>query len=372
MTYLIAARSGFKNKDAKILAYSSQYIDNNDHIFNISPGTEAHYQNYISQTKNITKPRKKLFRIYPIFHFVPGRVLNKNSQRKDGKLHYLNTTPDNKNANQILDKALSTNNLYQIGLAVHAFADTYAHQNFVGYFEGYNFLGGLLQKSPAKVGHASAAHKPDIPNLIWNDQRLCSFNCKRNNKEIFLKAAARIFEKLIRYNNPQISVQKLESEKDKLLSDLSEAVGETTEAYSFFKNIFDKKAKNLRIKNYRELSKLKEYGGREIEKYNKYKWLDKVLENPIKLALYKLQRKIPMLPVFIEAAKDRLEFIKNAKDKIMNYLNLTMFLGFKWKDKNNYKQSHWYQFQKAVKELQEEAETILERNTFSKMELEKL
>ena len=79
-----------------------------------------------------------------------------------------------------------------------------------------------------------------------------------------------------------------------------------------------------------------------------------------------------MLPVFIEAAKDRLEFIKNAKDKIMNYLNLTMFLGFKWKDKNNYKQSHWYQFQKAVKELQEEAETILERNTFSKMELEKL
>ena len=58
MTYLIAARSGFNKKDAETLAYSSQYIDNNDHIFNISPGTDNHYQNYISQTKNITKPRK--------------------------------------------------------------------------------------------------------------------------------------------------------------------------------------------------------------------------------------------------------------------------------------------------------------------------
>ena len=49
-----------------------------------------------------------------------------------------------------------------------------------------------------------------------------------------------------------------------------------------------------------------------------------------------------------------------------------MFLGFRWKNKNNYQQSHWYQFQKAVKELQKDAKIILEKNTFSKMELEKL
>ncbi|MFW5889747.1 MAG: DUF6765 family protein, partial [Bacillota bacterium] len=331
MTYLIAAKSGFNKKDAKTLAYSSQYIDNNDHIFNISPGTDNHYENYISQTKNITKPRKKLFRIYPIFHFVPGKVLSEKSRRKDGKLHYLNTTPDNENANQILDSALESNNLYKIGLAVHAFADTYAHQNFVGYFEGYNYLGGVLQRSPAKVGHASATHKPDIPNLIWKDERLCSFNCERNNKDIFLKAAGRIFEKLTRYNKPQISDQKLESEKEKLLSDLSSAIGETTEEYSFISNLLNKKSKKMRIENYRELSQQKEYGGIKLEKYDKYKWLDNGLDNPFKLALYKLQRRVPLLPVFIEAAKDRLEFIKNLKDKIMRKLNLSRFLGFRWK-----------------------------------------
>ena len=291
---------------------------------------------------------------------MPGKVLAKDSRRKDGKLHHLNTTPDNKNANQILDSALETNNLYKIGLAVHAFADTYAHQNFVGYFEGYNHLGGVLQKSPAKVGHASATHKPDIPNLIWKDERLCSFNCKRNNKEIFLKAAGRIFEKLKLYNNPQISTQKLESEKEELVSDLSAAIGETTEKYSFFSNLFDKKDKNLRIKNYRKLSQQKQYGGTRVEKYNKYKWLDRVLANPVKILWFKLQREIPLIPipVFIEAVKD--------------FLGIEFSFKYSWKDKNKYKNSHWYRFQKAVKELQEEAETILENNTLSKMELEEL
>ncbi|SDC65525.1 DUF6765 family protein [Halanaerobium congolense] len=291
---------------------------------------------------------------------MPGKVLTKNSRRKDGKLHYLNTTPDNKNANQILDSALETNNLYKIGLAVHAFADTYAHQNFVGYFEGYNHLGGVLQKSPAKVGHASATHKPDIPNLIWEDERLCSFNCKRNNKEIFLKAAGRIFEKLKLYNNSQISTQKLKSEKEELLSDLSAAIGETTEKYSFFSNLFDKKDKNLRIKNYRKLSQQKQYGGTRVEKYNKYQWLDRVLANPGKILWFKLQREIPLIPipVIIEAVKD--------------FLGIEFSFKYSWKDKNDYKNSHWYRFQKAVKELQEEAETILENNTLSKMELEEL
>jgi len=106
MTYLIAVRSGFNKKDANLLAYSSQYIDNNDHIFNISPG------------------------------------------------------PDNKNANQILDSALESNNLYKIGLAVH---------------------------------------KPDIPNLAWDDDRLCSFNCKRNNKKIFLINSSRVLPQALNY-----------------------------------------------------------------------------------------------------------------------------------------------------------------------------
>ena len=177
-----------------------------------------------------------------------------------------------------------------------------------------------------------------------------------------MKAAGRIFEKLTRYNKPQISNQNLEAEKEELLSDLSTAIGETTEKYSLISNLFNKRSKKMRINNYRKLSQQKEYGGLKLEKYDKYKWLDKVIGNPVKLALYKLQRKIPLIPVFIEAAKD----------KFKDIFGFDLSFRYVWKDESIYKNTNWFNFQKAVKELQEKGEDILKSNTFSKMELEKL
>ena len=192
MTYLIAARAGFSTEDARILAYSSQYIDDNDIIYKISQKSSETFSNYISQTKNITKPKRKLFRIYPIFHFIPGDPDADSARRKDGKLHLLNTTPDSKNARQIFRLALKSDNLYQIGLAVHSFADTFAHQNFVGYYDEFNIvkdiqkkLNSIINNSPYEIGHAAARHRPDIPNLIWEDGRLCDSNSLRDNKKIF-------------------------------------------------------------------------------------------------------------------------------------------------------------------------------------------
>ena len=146
MTYLIAARAGFDPAEAEVIAYSSQYIDDNDLIYNISGDDAQSYSNYISQTKNITKPKRKLFRIYPIFHFIPGDPLANSARRKDGKLHLLNTTPASNNACRILKTALQSDNLYKIGLAVHSFADSYAHQNFVGYYDEFNIVKSLQKK----------------------------------------------------------------------------------------------------------------------------------------------------------------------------------------------------------------------------------
>ena len=53
------------------------------------------YQNYISQTMNILKPKRKLMRIYPVFHFVPDEPMSESACRCDGKMHLLNTTPGN-------------------------------------------------------------------------------------------------------------------------------------------------------------------------------------------------------------------------------------------------------------------------------------
>ncbi|MFW6025789.1 MAG: DUF6765 family protein [Candidatus Woesearchaeota archaeon] len=72
VTYLTAVKAGLKPKDAFIIAYSSQYVDDNDIRFEIEG--ESNYQNFLSQTFDIKKPQKKLQRIYPLFHFIPGEV----------------------------------------------------------------------------------------------------------------------------------------------------------------------------------------------------------------------------------------------------------------------------------------------------------
>ena len=106
MTYLIAAKAGLEPGDALTLAYSSQYVDDNDMIFEIDNGKASYFQNYISQTMNILKPKQSLMRVYPIFHFIPGDPQSQSAWRKDGKMHWLNTTPNSDNANRVMDAAV--------------------------------------------------------------------------------------------------------------------------------------------------------------------------------------------------------------------------------------------------------------------------
>ena len=189
ITYLITVRVGFSPEESYIIAYSSQFVDNNIISYDMGSGTREYYKNYISQTPNILKPQKKLFRIYPLFHFVPGGLFEGTS-RKDGKLHYLNTTPDNENSRRILRSALETGNLYRIGIALHAYSNTWAHQNFTGYFDEFNVFKKPIERAWAllrvlglPVGHTNAGHDPDKINKNWNDIRL--LNETRNNNEIF-------------------------------------------------------------------------------------------------------------------------------------------------------------------------------------------
>jgi hypothetical protein len=138
ITYIIAKNAGFKNKDAFNLAYASQYADGNDAQCTLNKGSADEYRSYVSQTMCIWKPQKERLRIYPCFHFIPGEFESNSGLRIDGKLHVLNTTPNSKNANLILSEALKTEDIYRIGLAIHSYADSWAHQNFVGSEDVFN------------------------------------------------------------------------------------------------------------------------------------------------------------------------------------------------------------------------------------------
>ncbi|MCP4655375.1 MAG: hypothetical protein GY856_08145 [bacterium] len=334
MTYLIAAKAGFGPDDAQIIAQASQYTDDNDTIFEVDKGKETAYQNFISQTMNILKPRAKLFRIYPIFHFIPGNVTGSTAWRKDGEMHWLNTTPNSKNAKQIIDSALSEKDLYRIGIACHGYADTWAHQNFVGQFGVFNAVAGPLETLTPNVGHADARHDPDWPALVWQDKRLLGKLERVDNKARFLDAAKYMLRKLTKYVDPNISSKSLGTRTASLGRDLKWAIGIRDQNNSL---------KSERIARYKELSGTPDYGNRELETYDEDKWLAECTNEEVR------------------GLRDRSDIYLARWDPMTDI--------FTWKDPEHYRESHWYRFQEAVKRHQSETFDILKETNLRGLEL---
>ncbi len=185
ITYLIAVVSGFKMSEAYKIAYSSQHVDDNYleyNIYNSNGKSKDSYKNLASgiDIKEIFATfDEKIKKILVIFHLLPGDGVN---NREDGKEHALTTTKDSKLANMVLKEALNSKNLYGIGIATHAYADSWAHQNFVGTLSDFNaFPDGALSPN---LGHCDAFDKPDLVGLIWEDPRLK--RKKVNNVDRFL------------------------------------------------------------------------------------------------------------------------------------------------------------------------------------------
>lgn len=193
ITGIIADHAGFDHEDTRTIAYSSQFVDDNDDnicVFDDEFSVVPSYQNHISQTMNFLLPRKDLMQIYPIFHFIPGDQSNA-AKRKDGRVHPLNTTPNSSYANMIMQDALENaavkfrNNdksgLYRLGIAAHSYVDTWAHQNFTGSWDDFNDIGNAATPD---VGHADALHHPDWVSHRWNDNRLEDPNINNNTRLI--------------------------------------------------------------------------------------------------------------------------------------------------------------------------------------------
>ncbi|MGA1874141.1 MAG: DUF6765 family protein [bacterium] len=328
ITQILARRAGFSEEESYLIAYSSQYVDDNSLILTIDEEKDGEYKNYISQTINILRPKPKLMRIYPCFHFVPGEYECEEAKRKDGKMHILNTTPNNKRANKLLEEALATGDPYRIGIATHSYADTWAHQNFTGYFDYFNGMGGILEKVSPNIGHADAHHSPDIPSLVWKDERLISHNALVRNKERFLDAARHIYLHYKAALSPETtSPDELEQGWGIVAADLAWAMGREFEGKD--------RDRKKRMAHYKSLLG-------DFTDYDDDDWL-----------LEGIRIDVSGLP-----DHKRFELLANFNP-----------LQDKYYKKHNFENSHWYKFQEAVKEHQKLAESLME-DLFCQMEVE--
>jgi len=306
ITGLIALRAGFTNDEAKIIAYSSEFVDENDVSITVQNQKDGKdYTNFISQTMNILKPKNELMRIYPIFHFVPGEPDAESAVRKDGKMHLLNTTPNSENAKSMLNAAFKSTEdqrLYRIGIASHSYADTWAHQNFVGWYDYFNNIG--LDIKP-DIGHADGEHHPDWVCHTWVDNRLVQSEI--SNRHRFLTAAKRLFESYCDYQKTLKNPDRSDNWPD-LQNEITDAMGDD---YSGSR----KRYEDERMIRYRELTGLPDFD----EKI----W-------------------------FKEAIRTDVNLLPDSDEGLLS--NFTLFKDDQfWRDDDRYEDTDWFRFQEAVK-----------------------
>ncbi len=306
LTKLLALEAGFDRSESEIIAYSSQFVDDNKQQFQIETPEGEIYENYISQTYDITKPEKKLMRIYLLFHFMPGDVTSSRLHRRDGKMHVLMTSPANSHAQEIFFEMTKKDNPYALGIAAHMYSDTVSHQNFVGTFDEINALKGLWERLTPNIGHADAGYKPDIPNLIWEDPRLVPKNSLINNAERVSYAANKLYTNFL---------------------DLTMAENNWGEVKQKVSALFKKSITEKQIRQYPGQKEKRILLIRELlaehnadSEYDQYKWFRDAIDQDVK---FLDDRKIKFDPI-----KDKFTF------------------------KKNFMNSNWYKFQEAIKDYQ--------------------
>ena len=215
--YVTSRLAGLSAPDAQIVAHACQYVDDatTDGLLKFTGGesfercASAHemcdYENAVdSQNRMIWVP----------FHFLPageGETLDDKAVCR----------PDSKTARAMVKKAIerhdADNALHRLGVSLHVYIDTWAHQGFSGVVSDNNrliFLEGddhsnetwtqkLKEVIAASVqnvesvaldtvsglGHGAALHFPDMPWANWKYTNAKLQKVKRENLGDFMKAA---------------------------------------------------------------------------------------------------------------------------------------------------------------------------------------
>jgi hypothetical protein len=194
--HYLSREAGFSPEEAQIIAFSSEFVDSN--IISYTIETErGHFKLHPTQNYGFwdeSFPREA----YIPFHFFPGDPEFSGLKRKDGKKNIFSCSPHSRNVKELLIRGLKTRNLYRVGIALHTYADCYAHQNFSGIMEDWNQI-DEASLIPA-IGHAQALGFPDNLGGVWNDPRLSEDGGRVLNRRRFLKAARMIYRYLCTYN----------------------------------------------------------------------------------------------------------------------------------------------------------------------------
>jgi len=190
VAYVLAKLSGYDKKQRTVVAYASQYVDDNtgrkyvvsdaygeffaDFPVYVTGSNGRRFYPIITQADGLDYSKLTTQKyVYAPFHFLPAGEDAKNDALIDGNRNPFCTIRGCDNAVELLVSAIKSNDLYLLGIALHTFADTWAHEKFTAFQEDWNKNRKPLtiKKLGPEVGHAQFFNDPDEISKTWIDYR---------------------------------------------------------------------------------------------------------------------------------------------------------------------------------------------------------
>jgi len=213
--YAMAIRAGYKKEQCDIIAYSSQYVDDNSKRTYFVEDNAGRF--YVSFPEKIENGSKKFFpmatqtsdvsleafhvdvqrHVYAPFHFLPAGAEDSKDIVIDGAKNPYCTVAGCRYSTDLLADAVKKRDYHGIGIALHTYADTWAHDRFSAFEEDWNRNRGTISfnKLPPQIGHAQFIYSPDVISNDWVDNRFGKKTVVKN-KEKALRCIEGIFTQL--------------------------------------------------------------------------------------------------------------------------------------------------------------------------------
>lgn len=226
VTYVVARLAGFPHEPAQTVAYSAQYVDDATNDGYIAFDNRSMYYRIASAHKMLDyKNFDELanHHAWISFHFLPGNGGLAADQGEDlAFVQKIVCRPNSYVARDMVRECIARRGdahaLHRLGIAMHVYADTWAHQGFAGISHEVNhtfdlkdaeertdhslrarvkdFFGDAFDTARSRLvgntmplGHGTVLSNPDKPFLRWSYTNGLGQPVTRDNPRDFLEAA---------------------------------------------------------------------------------------------------------------------------------------------------------------------------------------
>ncbi len=247
-TYVCARLAGFSDLDAGTIAYAAQYVDDATNSGTIRFDNGEIFQRMSSAHKLFDyRNFRELanYRVWLPFHFLPGNGgLPAGQDPPGGLIDKLICRPNSPVAQDMVRECLAqrqaTHALHRLGITMHVYADTWAHQGFAGVNhrvnEAQNLLDGdgkpdlwVLDRLKSYIigealplGHGAVLSNPDKPFKVWSYTNGEGQQIQRHNPQDFLAAIDHMYGVMRRFllGDPAAAVGKMGADDRGLIGQL--------------------------------------------------------------------------------------------------------------------------------------------------------